>query len=141
MIDGSSACGGVLRSHQGAWITGFTKYIGRCSVLEAELWGIASGLELAWSLDCRRLVVESNSAKALKTIARGVCNASQITLIRYISDLCNRDWTVSFTQVSHGNNGIADRLSKMALEGDFGVKLFVDPPLEVLHMLLVDVSS
>ncbi|KAK9042406.1 hypothetical protein V6N11_017481 [Hibiscus sabdariffa] len=99
------------------------------------------GLELAWSLDCRRLVVESNSAKALKTIARGVCNASQITLIRYISDLCNRDWTVSFTQVSHGNNGIADRLSKMALEGDFGVKLFVDPPLEVLHMLLVDVSS
>ncbi|KAK9008283.1 hypothetical protein V6N11_075183 [Hibiscus sabdariffa] len=36
------------------------------------------GLEVVWSMDCRPLVVESDSADALKAIARGICNNGQI---------------------------------------------------------------
>ncbi|KAK8583323.1 hypothetical protein V6N13_022030 [Hibiscus sabdariffa] len=81
-VDGSSACGGVLRDHHGTWIIGFTKYVGRCSVVEAELWGIASGMEVAWSLNCRRLVVESDSAEALAKVARRDNFEGQLTLLR-----------------------------------------------------------
>ncbi|XP_039043050.1 histidine kinase CKI1-like [Hibiscus syriacus] len=34
------ACGGALRDHLGEWVFGFSKSIGRCSVLDTELWGI-----------------------------------------------------------------------------------------------------
>ncbi|KAK8526079.1 hypothetical protein V6N12_020560 [Hibiscus sabdariffa] len=60
---------------------------------------------------------------------------------RYIIRLCNRDWNVSFAQVMRGNNGVADRLSKTALEGDIRVKRLDDPPLEVLPLLSIEVSG
>ncbi|KAK8556659.1 hypothetical protein V6N12_003056 [Hibiscus sabdariffa] len=70
-IDEKSACGGMLLNHQGIWVTGFTKFIGRYSVLEAKLWEIATGLEVAWTMKCRHRVVESS---ALKAINQGICN-------------------------------------------------------------------
>ncbi|KAL4274025.1 hypothetical protein GQ457_13G019690 [Hibiscus cannabinus] len=109
-IDRVSTCGGVLCSHQGTWITGFTKFIGRCSVLEAELWGIFIGLEVAWSMECQHLVVDSDSADALKAINQGICRNGQIALLSYIKGLCNRDWNVSFVQIVRRNNEVADRL-------------------------------
>ncbi|KAK8628401.1 hypothetical protein V6N13_064108 [Hibiscus sabdariffa] len=33
----------------------------QADVVEAELWGIATGIELAWLLGCRHLIVESDS--------------------------------------------------------------------------------
>ncbi|KAK8541560.1 hypothetical protein V6N12_014191 [Hibiscus sabdariffa] len=92
-------------------------------------------------MDCRRLVVESDNADALKAIAQGICNNGRIALLRYIKDLCNRDWNVSFAQAAYNNNGVVDRLSKMAFAVDFRVKWFDEPPIEVLPMLNLDVSS
>ncbi|KAK8690240.1 hypothetical protein V6N13_088941 [Hibiscus sabdariffa] len=64
-LDGDASCGGVLRDHNGGWIRGFSKFIGKCSVVEVELWGIARGLDLAWDMGYRRVMVESDSADAL----------------------------------------------------------------------------
>ncbi|KAK8478332.1 hypothetical protein V6N11_061713 [Hibiscus sabdariffa] len=35
LADGSASCGGVIRDSHGTWIVGFSKYIGKCSALEA----------------------------------------------------------------------------------------------------------
>ncbi|MBA0767215.1 hypothetical protein Gotri_016137 [Gossypium trilobum] len=43
---GFAAAGGVLRDQSERWIIGFNRYLGFCSVVEAELWGIKDGLEL-----------------------------------------------------------------------------------------------
>ncbi|XP_039034854.1 uncharacterized protein LOC120171143 [Hibiscus syriacus] len=45
---GLSTCGGVLQDSMGSWVAGFSKSIGICSTLEAELWGILERLMLAW---------------------------------------------------------------------------------------------
>ncbi|KAE8675071.1 hypothetical protein F3Y22_tig00111701pilonHSYRG00075 [Hibiscus syriacus] len=45
---GWAAFGGLIRNHSSNWVTGFSKSIGFCSVLDAELWGIYIGLQLAW---------------------------------------------------------------------------------------------
>ncbi|KAK8609377.1 hypothetical protein V6N13_061826 [Hibiscus sabdariffa] len=45
--DGTTSCGGVFRDSKGAWLYGFFKFIGCCSIVEAELWGIFVGLSLA----------------------------------------------------------------------------------------------
>ncbi|KAK8987059.1 hypothetical protein V6N11_055375 [Hibiscus sabdariffa] len=81
------------------------------------------------------------SADALKAIAKDICNNGQIALLKYIKDLCNRDWIVSFAQTARNNNGVADRLSKMASEVDFRVERFDEPPMEVLSMLNFDIPS
>ncbi|MBA0720067.1 hypothetical protein Golax_007707, partial [Gossypium laxum] len=38
--DGSASGGGVLHDQNGNWILGFSHYLGRCSIFEAELRGI-----------------------------------------------------------------------------------------------------
>ncbi|KAL4281612.1 hypothetical protein GQ457_03G016410 [Hibiscus cannabinus] len=140
-IDGNSASGGVIRNHQGGWITGFSKFIGKCSILEAELWGIARGLEVAWDMDCCNVVVESDCVDALKAITRGSSNNGHLAMLRFISDLCHRNWNVSFVQTARNNNGVANRLAKMASEGDFIVKRFMAPPPEILSLLHRDIPG
>ncbi|MBA0772505.1 hypothetical protein Gotri_007864 [Gossypium trilobum] len=40
-VDSSFAVvGGTLRDNHGVWIIGFSCQLGRCSILEVELWGI-----------------------------------------------------------------------------------------------------
>ncbi|KAK8555053.1 hypothetical protein V6N13_103783 [Hibiscus sabdariffa] len=78
---------------------------------------------------------------ALKAISRGGGDNGRIAILRYILELCKRDWIVSFAQVSRDTNGITDRLSKMALEGDLRVKRLDEPPLEVLPMFNMESQS
>ncbi|MBA0573978.1 hypothetical protein Golob_001221 [Gossypium lobatum] len=41
-----AAAGGYVCDHNGGWIIGFCRYLGNCTVTEAELWGILNGLNL-----------------------------------------------------------------------------------------------
>ncbi|KAE8696066.1 hypothetical protein F3Y22_tig00110677pilonHSYRG00095 [Hibiscus syriacus] len=38
--DGFATCGGVLWDCHQRWLMGFYKYIGICSIMEVELWGL-----------------------------------------------------------------------------------------------------
>ncbi|KAK8521953.1 hypothetical protein V6N12_066523 [Hibiscus sabdariffa] len=60
LSDGVASCGGVFRDSNGAWVAGFSKYVGRCSALEAEFWAVFEGLQCAWQLGHRRVLVESD---------------------------------------------------------------------------------
>ncbi|MBA0820368.1 hypothetical protein Gohar_022194 [Gossypium harknessii] len=44
--DGFAAAGGFVCDHNGEWIFGFNRYLGMCTVVDAELWGILDGLKL-----------------------------------------------------------------------------------------------
>ncbi|KAK8475362.1 hypothetical protein V6N11_069276 [Hibiscus sabdariffa] len=35
-LDGSAWCGGIIRDSTGLWISGFSKFIGKCNALDAE---------------------------------------------------------------------------------------------------------
>lgn len=51
--------GGLIRSNTGEWVAGFSSYDG--DTFLAELMAIKHGLLLAWSLDIRNVICESNS--------------------------------------------------------------------------------
>ncbi|MBA0734574.1 hypothetical protein Gogos_018474, partial [Gossypium gossypioides] len=42
--DGSATAGGIVQNRNGKWIFGFNRFLGSCSVSEAEVWGILDGL-------------------------------------------------------------------------------------------------
>ncbi|GMJ09108.1 hypothetical protein like AT5G42905 [Hibiscus trionum] len=54
-----ASCGGVLCDHASYWLRGFLRFIGRCSVIEVELWGILSRLLVVWELGYTYVVIES----------------------------------------------------------------------------------
>ncbi|KAK8572720.1 hypothetical protein V6N13_048300 [Hibiscus sabdariffa] len=66
--DGFASCGCVVRDALGAWKFGFSKFIGMCEVLEAELWGVVTGLRMAWDRGLRRIILEVDSADAVRSI-------------------------------------------------------------------------
>ncbi|KAK9039567.1 hypothetical protein V6N11_014764 [Hibiscus sabdariffa] len=63
-----AAIGGVIRSSAGVWVFGFARNIGRCSVVNAELWAVHDGLIHAWRLGFRSLVLESDNMEVVKLL-------------------------------------------------------------------------
>ncbi|GLT27450.1 hypothetical protein SLA2020_024470 [Shorea laevis] len=54
---------GVIRDHEGTWAMCFAKNLAYGTNNDAELWGVKTGLELAFNLEIKKLEVkfETNS--------------------------------------------------------------------------------
>lgn len=63
--------GGVLRNHDGCWISGFIASMGIGDVLDAEAWGMLLGLQMAVSITKGKLIVESDSEVLVNLIKKG----------------------------------------------------------------------
>lgn len=59
--DYSAGYGGVIRDERGVWISGFSKNLGSCNVILAEIWGMYEGLKITKSLGLRRVDVNVDS--------------------------------------------------------------------------------
>ncbi|CAL8098742.1 unnamed protein product [Prunus armeniaca] len=64
----SIGAGGVIRDHLGNWIGGFAVNLGKGQILEAELWGLFFGLNLAITRRIMDIVVEMDSVNAVNLI-------------------------------------------------------------------------
>ncbi|KAL6221385.1 hypothetical protein ACLB2K_009136 [Fragaria x ananassa] len=65
---GIICAGGVLQNDRGEWLNGFSAKLGIGQVLEAELWGLLKGMEMAWQHGCNSLEVEVDSLVAVKLV-------------------------------------------------------------------------
>ncbi|XP_061373781.1 uncharacterized protein LOC133316100 [Gastrolobium bilobum] len=120
--DGSSksgniqgGCGGSLRDVSGLWLKGFAKRLGACNSMKAENWGMLLGLQMAWDLGHRRVIIEGDSQAALNLINEGVAGNHPLAgLIRRIGQIRSWDWQVEFKHVNREGNGVADWLTNFA---------------------------
>ncbi|KAI5337139.1 PREDICTED: ribonuclease [Prunus dulcis] len=71
-VDGSRRCAlgsigaeGVIRNSLGDWVWGFAVNLGKRQILEAEVWGLFFGLQLAIAKGIRRLTMEMDAATAV----------------------------------------------------------------------------
>ncbi|KAF7838057.1 putative ribonuclease H protein [Senna tora] len=111
-----TACGGVARDYLGNFLASFTKYLGDCSVLQAELYAIANGLEVAWSLGFRKVVIESDSLTAVNLLKTPVRSTHPCAAILFrIQTLSAQDWLVSCVHVLREGNMAADAVAAHAL--------------------------
>ncbi|KAE8716319.1 hypothetical protein F3Y22_tig00110123pilonHSYRG00014 [Hibiscus syriacus] len=107
-INENTTCGRVIRDHNGKWIVGFYKYIGICSILEAKLWAVYTGMMTAWDQGVRQLEVETDGREAYKLL--GSKNKSI-------------------------GNQVEDSLAKKASSGELDVRIIHEPPQSVIKML------
>ncbi|KAK8572428.1 hypothetical protein V6N12_028481 [Hibiscus sabdariffa] len=60
--------GGVLCGPASAWLRGYCKSVGVVSPLNAEIWSILEGLNMAWSMGFSRVQVQSDSSVAIRML-------------------------------------------------------------------------
>ena len=68
--DSSAGCGRILWDASGHWLIGFFKSLGSCSVIFAELWGVHDALKHAWSMGCRRIIIETDNIEIASMFSR-----------------------------------------------------------------------
>ncbi|KAK8593616.1 hypothetical protein V6N12_045693 [Hibiscus sabdariffa] len=85
------------------------------------------GYSYAWSLES-----SGGRADALRLLQRGLPKSGLFTILCYLHQLCGKDWILAFSKVDRRNNGVADRLAKLASAATFDVVTFDEPPSEVV---------
>ncbi|KAK8972693.1 hypothetical protein V6N11_012888 [Hibiscus sabdariffa] len=87
-MSGYMSIGGVIREAGGQWIKGFGKFVGLCSVFEAELWGAYIGLLCAWNFGYRQVILELDNLDVVSCIRREQQLIGGCLLGPYILELC-----------------------------------------------------
>ena len=138
----STACRGVLRDSVGHWMQGFNCYLGKGSVLSAELNGALQGLNLVWEIGFKKVWLEMDSVEGLELIQQGFSFTHPcVSLIQQITDLIARSWEVNFSHTCRDSNKVADYLAKMALRERRNFNLFGVPPTGCLAQYFEDSQS
>ncbi|KAK8557615.1 hypothetical protein V6N13_007972 [Hibiscus sabdariffa] len=139
--DARTSCGGVFRDHTGKWLDGFTKCIGCCLAIKAELWGIYSCLVLAWDLGYQNIEVENDTLEALRLIRQEGHHNNRLVLVRYIWSWCDHAWELSCRNIARNGNKVAGVLAKLEPTSDFDLLSLVSPLLSIVSLLPMDVMS
>jgi len=83
-----AGCGGLLRNSDGRWLQGYSRKIGACDALSAEMWGMYFGMKLAWRQGFQHLKVESDSIMLVDMIMGTVkFKGRPLTLVHRIQEL------------------------------------------------------
>ncbi|KAF7826588.1 ribonuclease H [Senna tora] len=134
----SSGCGGVIRDYRGRWILGFARRMGRGSSINAEVWGILTGLQVAWDLGVSGVILESDSLTAINFIKNGVPPSHPLSLIfAQIQNFVARDWDVSFCHTLREGNRVANCLANFSHNIPFGIRKFDRCP-DFCNMVIQD---
>ncbi|PKI49381.1 hypothetical protein CRG98_030309 [Punica granatum] len=92
---GKAGARGLIRDEHGKWLGGFAQNIGITTSVLAELWAVKTGLELAWDLEVRKLILEVDSEVVYHLLQS---NRDQPVgygpLLRDICVLSHRDWSI-----------------------------------------------
>ncbi|CAL0323472.1 unnamed protein product [Lupinus luteus] len=127
------ACGGAVRDHLEAFIFAFTKQLGHCSAIQAELWGILIGMRLFAQRGFRQICIEIDSKSSVQLITVGCVSLHPCAiLVTHIHSLFP-----TFQQVYYGHD-----LAKYGLLMDQTFRVFdVVPSFCLINLLLENVST
>ncbi|KAH1046624.1 hypothetical protein J1N35_037408 [Gossypium stocksii] len=132
---GNAAAGGVVRDRYGNWILGFTHYLGRCSPLEAEFWGILDGILIILNKGYKRVKIQTNNLEVVKALNMEENVDSGITLLRRIKRTLQSVGQWEVRHVPKECNLVADHLVKMSLSWQTALQVFEAPPDGVVSVL------
>ena len=111
----------------------------KCNIMQAEMWGIFHGLQLAWQLGVRQVIVELDSMSAICFIKYGwpaLHPAS--SLLEDIRRSLQLFTNSSCTHIWREANSVADQLAKHGHSLSMGVHQFDTPPACILISLFAD---
>ncbi|MBA0613047.1 hypothetical protein Godav_013563, partial [Gossypium davidsonii] len=88
--DGFATTGGIVHDHSGQRILGYNRFLGSCSVFEAELWGILDGLSFLIDQGYKEVQIRTNSIEMASAIHEITLDGQTTALIRRICQLLSQ---------------------------------------------------
>ncbi|KAK8579321.1 hypothetical protein V6N12_069647 [Hibiscus sabdariffa] len=138
---GQAAIGGLLRDDCGDWVVGFTRPVGRCSVLVAELWALHDMLHCAWDRGFHKVLIESDCLEVIRILQQTSPSLSSTGLVASILRLTEYDWELVIRHVPRKGNALADRLSKWGRIHSPETVILVHPPLTLNALVNAEKGS
>ncbi|KAK8993536.1 hypothetical protein V6N11_033631 [Hibiscus sabdariffa] len=139
--NGLAVIGGVIRDKNGDWIVGFTRPVGRCSVLLAELWALHDMLARAWSFGFRRVVIETDCLEVIWILQRSSNSLSGNGLVASIWYWIDQNWELVVCHSPRTCNLFADRLATWGRLNSQEALTLLSPPSSLLAVVEADKSG
>ncbi|XP_039000378.1 uncharacterized protein LOC120126177 [Hibiscus syriacus] len=115
--------------------------MGIFSVLDVELCGVLEGLELAWQLDLRRVIIETDSSEVWKLLLCRINMDRVSSVVPYLIEIIRKEWELQFVHVLREGNLVADAMAWLAWSLSFRLHTFRNPPTEVLLKYHAEVGA
>lgn len=136
---GQVGYGGLLRDETGTWLWGYFGKLGHCASLEAEIWGIYTGLTILFQKGTKDVVIESDSEEAINQLLHGPNQNSPYKALIEDAKFLLRRCSCSPVHTLREVNRVADQLANMGVAQTEHVFL-EDPPDEVRASLIDDIT-
>ena len=103
------------------------------------MWGAIKGLEIAWSEGYRKVLLEMDSALAVKWINKRLQPTSLMAnLFARCFHLMGRNWEVRVGHIYKEQNRAADFLASAAFHHGKELVIYDDPPLSIQSIIAED---
>ncbi|KAK8692268.1 hypothetical protein V6N13_075739 [Hibiscus sabdariffa] len=135
---GVGSIGGVFRDFNGAYLFGFVKKIGVVDALQAKLWAISIGLDLALRLGHTHLLVQCDNYDVVNLLSHSTL-PSPHPLVRSILQVLSPSFVVLFVHIYRESNMTADFMAKIDAPTDGSLLSFSTPPLGLSVILSRDI--
>ncbi|CAA0829347.1 Polynucleotidyl transferase- ribonuclease H-like superfamily protein [Striga hermonthica] len=136
---GRGSAGGLARDTYGRWLGGFLMNVGFCSITGAQLWGLYRGLQLAWGLGARHVLMEVDNSSVVAMVSGTEVNLDlHETIIQAIRELLKKEWYVRLAHIYREGNFSADKLASLAAGVSVGFHRLMDPLPKLGHWLNYD---
>ncbi|KAF7803081.1 WAT1-related protein [Senna tora] len=137
-----AACGGVIRDAHGRCLVGFTRRLGSCSSIHAELWGVLSGLETAIRYGFNRVLLEMDSLVAYELIRNTIIDTHPCASIIQSIQTRSRDFDeVIFKHVYREGNQAADMMAAWAHDAERSLCFLENIPAAIASILEEDLRG
>ncbi|KAL4302224.1 hypothetical protein GQ457_10G026540 [Hibiscus cannabinus] len=136
--DNATACGGVFRDSTGRWLFGFSRSLGYCPVLFAELWGVHDALKQAWCFGCKKLIIETDSTDVVDLLLRQHDVLRSDTLVVSIRQMLVQNWHVNIYKIDRDSNRVADALAGASRGSSIGETFYTTSPSFVQNLIMKD---
>ncbi|MBA0575383.1 hypothetical protein Golob_024045, partial [Gossypium lobatum] len=114
---GNATARGVVHDANGDWIFGYNRRLGKCSIFNAELWGILEGLGLIQRRGHNEVIIQSDSLEVVKDILESISTEANLALIRRIQSILFQEKLWFLRYIPRDQNQVTDYLAKQALIG------------------------
>ncbi|KAF7808928.1 reverse transcriptase [Senna tora] len=121
------------------WLKPEAGCLGISSPEGAEARGIWCGLNLAWEMGYKKVVIENDCLRIINQITKETNMAHPLhPTIATIKNIISRDWNATMSHCHRNVNTCADKLAKLSLSSCRGLTILDSPPDCISSLVLGD---
>ncbi|GFZ01931.1 hypothetical protein Acr_15g0005400 [Actinidia rufa] len=129
----------LLRNDRGEWLGGFQANLGRGFSIQAELWSLWLGLNLAHGMGVPRTIMETDSEKVTNLVCSDSSLSPHQNILSDIRQLMGQNWNCNVSRIYRKANHCADHRAHEALSMETGFVNLCSPPANLMFLFWQDI--